>query len=132
MKPFLLFLAMIISSSSFAQNTFFKTFGGTSNDICASGDEIKTANKGFLINGYTSSFGNGGNDGYLVRLDYSGNLVWSKTIGGSFSDAVSAAVSKPNGQIIIGGGYAFNSNNSSTDAFVGELDSMGNFLWSKT
>jgi hypothetical protein len=43
---------------------------------------IQTSDGGYAIAGYTSSFGAGEADVYVVKLDANGNLQWTKTIGG--------------------------------------------------
>ena len=35
------------------------------------------------IAGFTNSFGNGGYDGYVVKTDTVGNLIWEKSYGGA-------------------------------------------------
>lgn len=131
MKHISLIILLCTSFFLSAQNTFFKSFGGTSNDVNSSGNILNTYNKGFLLSGSTYSFGNGGSDGYLICLDYNGNLAWSKNIGGSASDVVSGVISTTNGQVIIAGNYTLNGNNF-RNSYTTELDSLGNVVWSKT
>lgn len=52
----------------------------------AAGDEwfyhiLQTPDNGYLAAGYTTTFGQGGRDIYLVKTDANGNLMWSKTYG---------------------------------------------------
>jgi hypothetical protein len=47
---------------------------------------IQTSDGGYAIAGYTQSFGAGGADVYVVKLDAKGNLQWTKTIGGPKGD----------------------------------------------
>jgi hypothetical protein len=46
----------------------------------------QTIDGGFIVLGYTLSFGAGGDDFYLVKTDTNGNEEWFKTYGGSASD----------------------------------------------
>jgi len=57
---------------------FTKIFGGTGIDRASSVEE--TSDGGFIIGGYTTSFGAGGNDFYLLKTTSSGNLSWSKNL----------------------------------------------------
>ncbi|MBK8847011.1 MAG: hypothetical protein IPO27_10865 [Bacteroidetes bacterium] len=45
-----------------------------------------TADRGFIIAGYTKSNGNGFADFFLVRLDADGAILWTRTNGGSLSE----------------------------------------------
>jgi hypothetical protein len=64
--------------------TFAKTIGGISGDAALS--IIQSSDGGYAVAGYTESFGAGYSDFYVVKLDSSGNVVWTKTIGGSSRD----------------------------------------------
>lgn len=56
-----------------------KAYGGPEIDQprCIS----KTKDGGYVVSGYTMSFGFGEQDVYLLKIDASGNLIWSKTYG---------------------------------------------------
>ncbi|MCH8903481.1 MAG: hypothetical protein IIA45_06170, partial [Bacteroidetes bacterium] len=56
-----------------------KTYGGTGTDFGYSVEE--TSDSGFIIGGYTKSFGAGNNDVYLLKTNRFGTLEWSKTYG---------------------------------------------------
>ncbi|MBM3239465.1 hypothetical protein FJZ31_24495 [Candidatus Poribacteria bacterium] len=70
-------LSLIILSSS-AQADWEKTFGGAKNDVGSSVQQAKDG--GYIIAGYTESFGAGSNDVYLIKTDASGNKEWDKTL----------------------------------------------------
>ena len=65
-------------------STFAKTIGGSGNDFANS--IIQSSDGGYVVAGETQSFGAGGSDIYVVKLDSSGNVQWTKTIGGSGHD----------------------------------------------
>ncbi|GAI48897.1 unnamed protein product, partial [marine sediment metagenome] len=57
-----------------------KTYGGDRSDEGRSVQE--TSDGGYVIAGYTRSFGNKDDtDVYLVRVDSEGNEIWSRTYG---------------------------------------------------
>ncbi len=57
-----------------------RTIGGSEDDEGWS--IIQTSDGGYAVAGCTGSFGAGGSDVYVVKLDGSGNLQWTRTIGG--------------------------------------------------
>ena len=103
-----------------------KQFGGSEND--AGRRVIPSANDGgYLIIGNTSSFGNGGSDVYLVKIDDDGNQEWSNTYGTAGDDAGLGAVETSNGYLVTGSG--FNDATNSKDIYVFRIDFEGNVLW---
>ena len=60
------------------------TYGGTGDDY---GWYVLQANDGgFLVSGFTNSFGHGDFDGYLVKTNSTGALQWAKRFGGTKDD----------------------------------------------
>ena len=104
-------------------------FGGTQDEEAY--DIIQTTDGGFLAAGATSSFGSGGRDVWLIKLNSSGNEVWRKTLGGLSSDGARSIKQTSDGGFIITG-WTF----SQGPGFVGnalllKTDSLGNQQWSK-
>lgn len=60
-------------------------YGGTQNEEGNFGLELSTG--GFVVGGYTESYGNGYKDIYLIRIDNDGNFIWQSTIGFGFNEA---------------------------------------------
>ena len=61
-----------------------KTYGGTDDDYSRSIQQ--TSDGGYIVAGYTHSFGAGSTDGWLLKLDSSGSVQWQKTFGGTEAD----------------------------------------------
>lgn len=72
--------AYLVKLDSMGQIIWEKTFGGFNNDIGKS--VIQLSDSGYVIAGFTNSFGAGGYDAYLVKTDKAGNLIWQSTFGG--------------------------------------------------
>lgn len=74
--------AMKFNSSG--DTVWYRIYGGANSDM---GYEIVPAHDGgYVMAGYTSSFGAGGNDVYLVKIDENGEQQWQHTFGGISSD----------------------------------------------
>jgi hypothetical protein len=56
-----------------------KTFGGSADDH---GWSVECIADGYSIVGSTASFGDDDGDGYLIRVNGSGELLWQKTLRG--------------------------------------------------
>jgi hypothetical protein len=106
-----------------------KTIGGPKRDWGSS--LIQTSDGGYAIAGSTFSFGAGQLDVYVVKLDASGNLQWTKTIGGNDWDAgISLIQTSDGGYAIAGHTKSFGAGGE--DVYVVKLDANGNLQWTKT
>lgn len=106
-----------------------KSYGGFNNDIGRSIIQLKDS--GFVIAGYTNSFGSGGYDVFAVRTDKNGNLIWQKAFGG-FDWDFGYYVKESNGGdslIICGNTYSFGYGKS--DGYIIKTDINGNLQWQK-
>jgi hypothetical protein len=103
--------------------------GGTGVDWGYSVKETP-ADSGLIIAGYTDSYGAGGYDCYLIKTDSLGNVLWSKTYGGSGWDfAYSVANTSDGGYILAGGTYSYGAGDE--DVYVVKTNSTGDTLWTR-
>jgi len=78
-------------------------------------------------------------EGYLFKVNSEGNLIWSKTLGGSGCDEIRALTVSPDSTILFGGisGSSFKhpeyaDSLETADFLVGKIHLDGNLLWKKT
>ncbi|MCK4233789.1 hypothetical protein KAX75_05135, partial [candidate division WOR-3 bacterium] len=119
----------LIKTDSLGDTLWTKTYGGSEFDKSSS--VFQTSNGGYIIGGYTQSFGTGEGDVYLIKTDSVGDTIWTKTYGGSNPDVGSSVAQISDGGYIISGGTtSFATGNS--DVYLIKTDSFGDTVWTKT
>ena len=78
-----------------------KVFGGTDLDYAKS--VLAVAAGGYVVAGYTRSFGAGNDDAWLLKLDATGNIVWQRTYGGPGWDRAFSVQATADGGYLIAG-----------------------------
>jgi hypothetical protein len=122
--------AYLILVDSMGQKVWEKTFGGALSDV-GKRIVVNPIDSGFIFTGYTSSFGNGGYDVYLVRTDKNGNLIWQRSYGGLDWDFGNDIVLAPDGNVIICG-YTYSFGYGKKDGYLIKVNSnSGNLMWQK-
>lgn len=87
-----------------------KVFGGSGYDFASSVQQ--TSDGGYILAGFTASYGAGSNDAWLIKTYPNGTQQWSKTFGGSgYDSASSVQQTSDNGYILActieSNGYAY-------------------------
>jgi hypothetical protein len=105
-----------------------KTFGGASSDDGRSVQQ--TRDGGYIVTGYTMSFGAGDKDLWLIKTDENGTKEWDKTFGGDLSDdGRSVQQTRDGGFIVAGDTESFSA--GFDDFWLIKTDENGNKLWDK-
>jgi hypothetical protein len=119
----------IIVTGSSVQKEFQMEYGTPDSQSDASGASIRqTTDGGYIMTGYNSNFGDGGDDIYLVKTDADGNMQWNRTFGGTEADDANALVQTSDGGFAIAGvTLSF----GGEKAFLIKTDGSGNISWSK-
>ena len=116
-------------------------FGGTNND--RSYDAWETEDGGFLMTGTSESIDfdkidpKGSYDYWAVRLTATGDLIWTKSFGGSEIDNSYASIITQDGNYIMVGDSRsadqdVTSPRGNADAWMVKFDDEGNKLWQKS
>jgi predicted secreted protein len=104
-------------------------FGGSGIDV---GTSLRRAeDDGYIITGYTTSYGAGGKDIWLIKTDSEGNKEWDRTFGGLGSDVGSSIwASEGDEYIILGNTDSYGAGKD--DVWLIKVDSKGSELWNRT
>ncbi len=128
-RTLLLALALVVPGAVDAQLTWQRTYGGFGSDQALA--VVATADSGYVLVGSTGSFGSGGGDVYLVRVDSAGSLVWSTTFGGpGVEQGVDLVRTDDEHLLVIGTSYVDPA--LGYDGLLVRADPMGAALWERT
>ena len=105
-----------------------RTYGGTGDEHARS--IIKTSDGGYALAGWTESFGAGGHDFWLVKVDPSGNHMWNQTYGGTSDDDARSMIQTSDGGYAIAGWTG--SFNGPCDFWLVKTFSNGTEHWNQT
>ena len=111
----------LIRTDSIGDISWAKTYGGNSSDF---GYSVRqTTDEGYIVAGYTESFGNAG-DVYLLRTDSDGNLLWSQSYGGASNDRGWSVQQTTDGGYVIAG-YSESFGVGDKDVYLIKTDEFG-------
>jgi hypothetical protein len=106
-----------------------KGFGGTGTETACSLDS--TTDNGFIISGYTNSFGQGNYDGLVIKVDSIGNLQWQKVIGSTGAEYI-MSIKHTSDEGYIMAGYYDPDETTIYDLWVIKMDTDGDVEWQYT
>jgi hypothetical protein len=124
-----LLFAICLTSVASAQTSWWRTYGGTDEDY---GYSVQpTSDGGYVVAGYTSSYGSGGADAYLVKTDSAGDTLWTRTFGGeSYDYGFSVQQTSDSGYIVAG--WTTSYGNGQDDVWLIKTNASGDTLWTRT
>ncbi len=122
----------LFSANLFAQGPdtlWTRTYGG--NDIDWGHSIQQTSDGGYIVAGWTASFGVGAWDVYLIKTNAQGDTIWTKTYGGPYVErAWSVQQTSDRGYIVAGWTKSYGA--GSYDVYLIKTDANGDTLWTKT
>ncbi|MBU0691704.1 T9SS type A sorting domain-containing protein [bacterium] len=119
----------LLKVDSEGDSLWSRTFGGSSIDFCY---EVKqTSDGGYILTGYTGSFGAVNHDIWLIKTDANGDSLWTRMYGGSEQEEARSVVQTPDGGYLIAGwGRTLTPGNTNFIAI--RTDANGDSLWGRT
>jgi len=117
---------LLVKYSPWGDTEWSRTYGGRAHDRVYSMD--LTADGGFIMAGYTGSFGQGDTDVWLIRTDAHGDTLWTKTYGGSgWDEGRSVRQVSDGGYIVAGNTWSFGGRHG----YLIKTDSLGDTCWTR-
>ncbi len=118
----------VIATDSQGDTVWTRTYGATGWE---EGHAVAQADSGFVVVGYTDSYGAGESDVYLIRIGPHGDTLWTRTYGGIAGD-VGYSVAQTSDRGFIVAGYTSSYGDSETHVYLIRTDSNGDILWART
>lgn len=129
--PLVAHQAWLVKTDSKGNEQWNRTYGGKETEAIYEGQQ--TSDGGFILAGYTDSYGEGRGDILLIKTDSYGNVLWDKVWGGSDLDrAHSVKQTRDGGYIVAGLGNMASESGDRCDAILIKTDSSGNKIWERT
>jgi uncharacterized delta-60 repeat protein len=105
-----------------------RTYGGPGDDRAYS--IRQTSDGGYIVAGYTDSFGANDKDAWVFKLNPAGAVEWQKRYGEDGDDqARSIRLTNDGGYVVAGWIYTGGMGFYPDDIWVYKLDSLGDFVW---
>ncbi len=119
----------IVRTDGEGRRLWWGAYGGGGED---SGYSVApTADGGFIATGFSTSFGDGDRDLYLLKVDNNGAEQWRRTFGGPASEVGRSVIETADrGLVICGTTSSFGAGED--DVYLIKTDALGNELWART
>lgn len=119
----------LVKTDSLGDVLWTNTFGGA--DLDCGHSVRQTSVGGYIIAGWTHSYGAGSSDVWLIRTDALGDRLWAKTFGGTEYDCGYSVQQTADGGFIVAG-CTGSYGAGLRDLWLIKTDSAGDTLWTKT
>jgi hypothetical protein len=119
----------LIKTDSSGDTIWTRTYGGPNYDGAYS--VRQTSDSGYILTGWTESFGAGFNDVYIIKTNVSGDTLWTRAYGGtSWDEGQSVQQTSDGGYIIAGETGSIGA--GSLDFWLIKTNASGDTLWTRT
>jgi TolB-like protein len=102
-----------------------KRYGGTKVDFANS---IISTDDGYVMAGMTKSWGHGGEDAYVIKIDKEGNRVWHNAFGFRYDEQAEQIIQTKDGAYILVG-TTDSDHKSQDDIYVVKINANGTRAW---
>ena len=119
--------AWLVKTDSMGNLEWEKSIGRAERDYGSS--LVATMDGGYLLAGHTASFGAGDDDGWLVKTDSQGNVLWNMAYGSTGGDSFSSVVQTADGGYVAAGTFNDLDKSPSAATMVVKIDALGNVKW---
>jgi hypothetical protein len=120
---------LLVKTNASGELEWFQHIGGADTDW--GGNAQQTTDGGYIVTGYSNSFGTGSTDVYLAKTDSGGNPLWQRIFGGRGDDRGKIVQqTDDNGYVITGWTSSYGS--GGYDVYLVKTDSMGYPEWERT
>lgn len=117
----------LIRTDSNGDTLWTRAYGGSGFESASS--ILQTADGGYIVAGFTYSFGAGNSDVWLIKTNSSGDTLWSRTYGGINEDKGRSVQQTADGGYIIAG-YTYGCLGG-FDVYLIKTDASGDLLWTR-
>jgi len=115
----------VMKTDSAGNSVWDSAYGGSAQD---QGHSVRqTADGGYIVAGWTASFGAGLIDFYLIKIDPAGHVLWDSTYGGSSSERAFCVRQTFDGGYVAAGHRWVNG----LQVYLIKTDSTGHTLWDR-
>jgi hypothetical protein len=118
--------AYIVKTDPLGVMQWDRVYGGAEDDAAA--DVVQTFDGGYIITGYTSSYGEGLEDLWLLRTDSLGDTTWTQTYGTIYCDYGASILQSTDSGFVVTGA---NGSGATSSLWVLKTDQDGLLQWSK-
>jgi hypothetical protein len=136
-------VTLTVTQKPYSFNLGFRKALGGQNFEGITSQAVRSPDGGTVIAGTTYSNdgdvyrNHGGADVWVVKLNATGDTVWTKVYGGTLDDYAASIVATPDGGYAVAGSTQSNDgdvhgNHGGSDIWVLKLDASGDTLWTKT
>ncbi|MFH1220876.1 MAG: T9SS type A sorting domain-containing protein [Candidatus Eisenbacteria bacterium] len=118
--------AYLVKTDANGDTLWTNACGGSKSDLAWDGK--RTSDGGYILTGWTNSFGGRNQDVYVVKTDARGDALWTRTFDGTSYDFGYSVTEARDGSFVVAG-HTYSSGTGGWDVYVVKIDVLGNLLW---